>query len=297
MRERFNLKNLQEDTRNLTHELMQKGEVSAYEDDEGIKLQMSNYATQALSGLVSEYYANLLQSLAGGLLNISSLTEKGRILLHAIPLTIEFSAPPQNGVMNAISPRTMLKVAWDMTLYVVLLTFYPQVVTTIPSTTMNDVVVRKILPGELGGAYANGAAGPLSAPTSGLIKLPGMPVVNLNAGLNTNVVYLNLTSPQTQNVVMVIGSIEDTTPSPQASAFYFYKNTNSMISPDFSSTIPPLYLDWSLTNVGSLSIREYGLITPIFAKANDVLTINVYANATSTENLMFNGYIAYITGR
>ncbi|MEM4746129.1 MAG: hypothetical protein QXF40_02105 [Metallosphaera sp.] len=274
-------------------------------EDGGRELQIDNRFTQTFSQLISMYYMNVLQSLSGGYFNpTAQYTSSTQIVPYVIPLDIEYTMPTNLTQALMISPRTLLKVVWDATLYSALWQFYATLSSTVPGLSLSNVKVRYIMPIELGGAYASGNVGPFggannSAPViSGTIRQLGTPSVSLNAGLNTNVANISLSQSTIQNVLMVIGSIKDRTIPQNAIGFLPYKNGTPMIGPDYTSNEPWLYVDWGIQDPNvDKTITEVGFLTPIMIKTGDTFSMSVYSLSTTTENLMFNGFIAYIAGR
>ena len=287
----------------MAREAIRKGEITADKTDEGIQLQMSPGFEQTMTNTISQYIQAILSRFSAGVFPPMSALQGNNIVPYYVPLDIDYSPPmsvESSGYnLHVVASRFWLAEWFRSMNFGALYTIYTEAVKGIAGASLENVQVRPIMPIELGGSYASGQTGPLSGIPlfSGTnVRNPGNPSVSLAEGYNTNVVNINLNQPQTQTTTMLLYGIKDTTVPQNARSFIFFKNSSPMMKPDYTSNLPMLQVDWG-TNSAYRPYTEIGLVSPIFLKPGDSFNANVYAVATATENLIFEGFIAYIGGK
>ena len=268
-------------------EAVARGELKVDKTDNGYELQMDTQTSQDFSYLLQEYYLMLIAS-NSGIPNLTAYADHD--IIYYIPLD-EAYVPP-TGSYSAIAQRWQLERYFDLLTMSATLSFLEKAIKSVAGTTLANIKVRPIIPAELGGYYNNNTVGPnISAITGTPYRTFGTVPIDLNAGVNTNVVDMQTNLNQLNNTVFVIHKIRDTTIPQNALGFAFTKNQKPYPPTDYSGNVPWISVPWSRN---SYRYTVIGLLTPFMIAPNESFTANVYSIATASEQLFFEGFVAYI---
>ena len=280
---------INQDFQSLAHQLENKGLMKAEYQDGRVELQMDYQASNEFSFLLQSYYLRLMAMYTGipGF-DLQLATDD---IIYYIPLD-EAYVPPVGGGYETIAQRWELERYWDLLTLSATVSFLKESVKSVAAASLKNIKVRPILPSELGGYYNNGAVGPnLSAISGTNYRTFGTIPITLNQGVNSAVVNMQTTANQLYNVVFVIHKIRDVTVPQNAVGFIFSKNNTPYPPIDYSATEPWIFVPWSRN---SYRYSVIGLLTPPMIAPNQSFQANVYSTATSTEQLFFEGFVAYV---